>query len=38
MKARMPKKTETPIDLHDPWQEITVTSWKFFDKAIEDLG
>jgi hypothetical protein len=34
----MPKKSGAPINLHDPWQEITVTSWKFFDKAIEDLG
>lgn len=34
----MTKKTGESIDLHDPWLEIRVTSWKFFDKSIENLG
>lgn len=26
------------IDLKDPWQDISVDSWDFFDKSIKDLG
>jgi hypothetical protein len=37
-KNQMSKKPVIPIDLHDPWQEIRVESWKFFDKSIEELG
>jgi hypothetical protein len=34
----MSEKSVSTIDLYDPWKEITVKSWAFFDESIEELG